>query len=145
MPAVGRFCDSTCATDSRALSRQLLTFNDDIQGTAAVAVGAILGAVKVTGKSLKDQQIVMFGAGSAGIGVADGLRAAMKGEGLSEEEARSRFWFVDRDGLLHSGRKDLSPEQRVTPSRTSACPDGREVPTDMSGLLTLSETSMQQF
>jgi malate dehydrogenase (oxaloacetate-decarboxylating) len=90
---------------------QLLTFNDDIQGTAAVAVGAILGAVKVTGKSLKDQQIVMFGAGSAGIGVADGLRAAMKAEGLSEQEARSRFWFVDKDGLLHSGRKDLSPEQ----------------------------------
>jgi len=90
---------------------QLLTFNDDIQGTSAVAVGAILGAVKVTGKSLKDQQIVMFGAGSAGIGVADGLRAAMKSEGLSEQQARSRFWFVDRDGLLHSGRKDLSPEQ----------------------------------
>ena len=90
---------------------QLLTFNDDIQGTAAVAVGAILSGVKVTGKSLKDQQIAMFGAGSAGIGVADGLRAAMKSEGLSEEEARSRFWFVDRDGLLHSGRKDLSPEQ----------------------------------
>ena len=90
---------------------QLLTFNDDIQGTAAVAVGAILGAVKVTGKSLKDQQIALFGAGSAGIGVADGLRAAMKSEGQSEEEARSRFWFVDRDGLLHSGRKDLSPEQ----------------------------------
>ena len=90
---------------------QLLTFNDDIQGTAAVTVGAILGAVKVTGKSLKDQQIAMFGAGSAGIGVADGLRAAMKSQGLSEQEARSRFWFVDRDGLLHSGRKDLSPEQ----------------------------------
>src|ERR1700687_2205504 len=91
---------------------QLLTFNDDIQGTSAVALGAILGAVKVTGKSLKDQQIVMLGAGSAGIGVADGLRAAMKGEGLSEQEARSHFWVVDRDGLLHSGRKDLRPEQR---------------------------------
>ena len=61
---------------------QLLTFNDDIQGTSAVALGAVLGAVKVTGKSLKEQQIVMLGAGSAGIGVADGLRAAMKGEGL---------------------------------------------------------------
>jgi malate dehydrogenase (oxaloacetate-decarboxylating) len=90
---------------------ELLTFNDDIQGTAAVALGAILGAVKVTGKSLKDQQIVMFGAGSAGIGVADGLRAAMKGEGVSEQEAGRHFWVVDRDGLLHSGRKDLSPEQ----------------------------------
>ena len=92
---------------------QLLTFNDDIQGTAAVALGAILGAVKVTGKSLKDQQIVMLGAGSAGIGVADELRAAMKGEGISEQEARSHFWVIDRDGLLHSGRKDLTPEQSV--------------------------------
>jgi len=92
---------------------ELLTFNDDIQGTAAVALGAVLGAVKVTAKDLKDQQIVMLGAGSAGIGVADGLRAAMKGEGLSEQEACGHFWVVDRDGLLHSGRKDLTPEQSV--------------------------------
>ena len=92
---------------------ELLTFNDDIQGTAAVALGAVLGAVKVTGKSLQDQQIVMLGAGSAGIGVADGLREAMKGEGLSEQEAHSRFWVIDKDGLLHSGRKDLTSEQNV--------------------------------
>src|SRR5271170_2652911 len=92
---------------------ELLTFNDDIQGTSAVALGSILGAVKVTGKTLKDQVIVMFGAGSAGIGVADGLRAAMTADGLSGQEARSRFWFVDRTGLLHSGRKDLSPEQSI--------------------------------
>jgi malate dehydrogenase (oxaloacetate-decarboxylating) len=92
---------------------ELVTFNDDIQGTAAIALGAILGAIKVTGKSLRDQQIVMLGAGSAAIGVADGLRAAMKEEGLSEQEARSRFWLLNSKGLLHSGRKDLSPEQTV--------------------------------
>jgi malate dehydrogenase (oxaloacetate-decarboxylating) len=92
---------------------QLLTFNDDIQSTAAVALGVILGGVKVAGKSLKDQQIVMLGAGSASIGVADYLRAALREEGLSEEEARSRFWIVDLNGLLHSGRTDLTPEQQV--------------------------------
>jgi len=92
---------------------QLLTFNDDIQGTSAVALGAILAAVKVTGKSLKEQQIVMLGAGSAGIGVADGLCAEMNEQGLSEAEARSRFWVIDKDGLLLSGRKDLTVEQSV--------------------------------
>ena len=92
---------------------QLLTFNDDIQGTAAVALGAILSAIKVTGKSLKDQQIVIFGAGSAATGVADGFREAMKQEGLSEQEARSRFWILNSKGVLHSGRKDLTPEQMV--------------------------------
>jgi malate dehydrogenase (oxaloacetate-decarboxylating) len=92
---------------------QLLTFNDDIQVTAVVVLGAILGAVNVTGKRLAEQQIVMLGAGGTGIGVADGLRAAMISEGLSDEEARSRFWIVDKDGLLHSGRNDLSVEQRV--------------------------------
>ena len=92
---------------------QLLTFNDDIQGTAAVALGTILAAIKVTGKSLKDQQIVMLGAGSAATGVADGLRAAMTEEGLTEEETRSRFWLVNSKGVLHSGRKDLSHEQMI--------------------------------
>ena len=92
---------------------ELLTFNDDIQGTAAVALGAILGAIKVSGKSLRDQQIVIFGAGSAAIGVADGLRAAMKEEGLTEQEARSRFWLLNSKGVLHSGRRELTPEQSV--------------------------------
>jgi malate dehydrogenase (oxaloacetate-decarboxylating) len=92
---------------------QLLTFNDDIQGTAAVALGAILAAIKVTGKNLKDQQIVMFGAGSAATGVADGLREAMTEQGLSEQDARSRFWLLNSKGVLHAGRKDLTPEQMV--------------------------------
>lgn len=92
---------------------QLLTFNDDIQGTAAVALGAILGAIKVTGKSLNEQQIVMLGAGSAAIGVADGLRVAMKEEGLTGEQACRRFWLINSKGVLHSGRKDLTSEQMI--------------------------------
>jgi malate dehydrogenase (oxaloacetate-decarboxylating) len=92
---------------------QLLTFNDDIQGTAAVALGAILGAVTVAGTPLTEQQIVMLGAGSASIGVADLLRAALRDTGLSEQDARRRFWMVDKDGLLHSERTELTAEQRV--------------------------------
>jgi malate dehydrogenase (oxaloacetate-decarboxylating) len=92
---------------------QMLTFNDDIQGTAAVTLGAILSAIRVAGSALRDQEIVFLGAGSASTGVADYLRAALVAEGLSEEEARSRFWMVDRDGLLHSARTDLTSEQRI--------------------------------
>jgi malate dehydrogenase (oxaloacetate-decarboxylating) len=90
---------------------RMLTFNDDIQGTAAVALGALLSAVRVTGTSLRDQRIVMLGAGSAGMGVADFLLVAMREEGLTDAEARRRFWLVDKDGILHSGRTDLRPEQ----------------------------------
>jgi malate dehydrogenase (oxaloacetate-decarboxylating) len=92
---------------------ELLTFNDDIQGTAAVALGAVLGAVGVTGKRLREQQIVFLGAGSAAVGVADYLRAALVQDGLSEAEARGRFWMVDKDGLIRAGRTDLTPSQRV--------------------------------
>jgi malate dehydrogenase (oxaloacetate-decarboxylating) len=92
---------------------QLLTFNDDIQGTAAVVFGALAGAVKASGRILKEQQIVFFGGGAAAIGVADYLRMGLVDSGLSEEEARRRFWIVDLGGLLHAGRTDLSPEQRV--------------------------------
>ena len=92
---------------------ELLTFNDDVQGTAAVVLGAVLGASKVARKSIKEHKIVFVGAGSAAIGVADYLRAAMVEEGLSENEARARFWIVDKDGLLDTERRDLSDEQRT--------------------------------
>jgi malate dehydrogenase (oxaloacetate-decarboxylating) len=92
---------------------ELLTFNDDIQGTASVTLGAILSAINVTRKNLRDQQVVIFGAGSASIGVADYLRAAMVSEGLSFDEARHRFWIVNRGGLLLESRTDISTEQRV--------------------------------
>jgi malate dehydrogenase (oxaloacetate-decarboxylating) len=90
----------------------LLTFNDDIQGTAAVTVGALRGAAKVAGRPLSQQHVVMLGAGSAGIGVLDMIRREMVDEGLSEQAARERIWVVDVVGLLTDDRNDLSAEQR---------------------------------
>ena len=91
---------------------ELLTFNDDIQGTAAVALGAISAAIKVAGTAMREQQVVFLGAGSAATGVADYISAAMVADGLAQEDARRRCWIVDRGGLLHAGRGDLTPEQR---------------------------------
>ena len=91
---------------------KLLTFNDDIQGTAAVTLGALHGAAKVAGRPLSQQQVVMLGAGSAGIGVLDMIRRGMVTEGLSERAARERIWVVDVVGLLTDDRTDLSAGQR---------------------------------
>ena len=91
---------------------QLLTFNDDIQGTAAVVLGALTSAVTVAGGRLADQRVVMVGAGSAAIGVADMIRTAMVNDGLTDDQAAQRFWVVDVNGLLINSRDDLSPEQR---------------------------------
>jgi malate dehydrogenase (oxaloacetate-decarboxylating) len=91
---------------------ELITFNDDIQGTASVTAGAIFSAVRASNRRLRDQQVVMLGAGSAGIGVADSLREAMVADGLSETEASSRVWVINSGGLVHAGRTDLSEEQR---------------------------------
>jgi malate dehydrogenase (oxaloacetate-decarboxylating) len=82
---------------------RLCTFNDDIQGTAAVTTATILAAANVTGIPLREQRIVIFGFGGAGIGIARLLVAAIQGEGLSEEQARERIYAVDRDGLLFDG------------------------------------------
>ncbi|WP_234784867.1 oxaloacetate-decarboxylating malate dehydrogenase [Mycolicibacter heraklionensis] len=91
---------------------RLLTFNDDIQGTAAVALGALHGAVRAAGRPLAQQQVVMLGAGSAGIGVLEMIRQQMVAEGLSETEAAERIWAIDINGLLTDDREDLSDSQR---------------------------------
>lgn len=110
---------------------RLLTFNDDIQGTAAVALGALTTAATVSRQQLRDQRFVVLGAGSAAIGVADMIRTALVEEGLSQEDAAARFWFVDVDGLLTASRDGLSPEQRVyarddAEVKDWAGPDGRQ-------------------
>ena len=91
---------------------KLLTFNDDIQGTAAVTLGALHGAAGAAGRPLSQQQVVMLGAGSAGIGVLDMVRREMVAQGLSETEAMQRIWVVDVVGLLTDDRTDLSDGQR---------------------------------
>ena len=98
-PLLDRYKDTVCS------------FNDDIQGTAAVALSAILSALHITKTSLCDQRIVIAGAGSAGCGIARMLAHAMALEGMSHEKALSQFFLVDHLGLLTKDRKDLLPFQ----------------------------------
>ncbi len=90
---------------------QLCTFNDDIQGTAAVAAGTLFAAIRATGTRLRDQRIVIVGAGSAGCGISHLLLQAMIEDGLPECEARSRFYLIDRPGLLCDDIPGLLPFQ----------------------------------
>lgn len=106
--------DFAQANAGRLLDRyrdRLCTFNDDIQGTAAVAVAALLSAIEVTGVPLTAQRIALLGAGSAGTGIARLLLAAMVEAGLSRDEARRRFYAVDVHGLLVEGAAGLSEAQ----------------------------------
>jgi len=90
---------------------ELPSFNDDVQGTGAVNLAAVLAAVKATGVDLAAHRIVIFGAGTAGTGIADQLVAAMQAEGLSTELARSAFWAVDQYGLIEAGDQRMSADQ----------------------------------
>ena len=99
---------------ARLLTRyrdQLCTFNDDIQGTAAVTTATLLAAVNATGIPLSKQTIVMFGSGSAGVGIVELLIVAMQGEGLSAEQARNRIYSFNRYGLLIEGGRGIRPSQ----------------------------------
>ncbi len=107
--------DMSPANARRLLDRyrdRLPSFNDDIQGTGAVNLAAVLAAVRTTGIELADHRIVIFGAGSAGTGIADQLSAALVVGGLPEEQATARFWAVDRHGLVVAGDPDLTEGQR---------------------------------
>ncbi|MGO9518027.1 MAG: NAD-dependent malic enzyme [Candidatus Korobacteraceae bacterium] len=102
---------------------RLCTFNDDIQGTAAVAAGTLLAAINVTGVPLTEQRIALLGAGSAGIGIVTLLLTAMKNAGLSEAEAHRRFYAVDKDGLLVDGMAGVRPAQQPFAQPRSAVSD----------------------
>jgi malate dehydrogenase (oxaloacetate-decarboxylating) len=105
------FAGVNAATLLKRYRDRLCTFNDDIQGTAAIATGALLAAVRATGRPLKEQTIGMFGSGSAGIGIGDLLIAEMKEEGLTEEQARQHIYCFNRHGLLVEGCEGIRPGQ----------------------------------
>ena len=91
---------------------QVCLFNDDIQGTGAVAVAGLIGALRITGGNLTDQKILFLGAGEAGIGIADVFVAALGELGVPADQARQQCWFVDTQGLLVTGRESLAEQKR---------------------------------
>jgi malate dehydrogenase (oxaloacetate-decarboxylating) len=92
--------------------QEMLTFNDDMQGTGATALSCVLSAVQAKGEDLKDQRVVFFGAGTAGVGIADQVCAAFVRNGLSEKEAHERIWLLDRPGLLIDDMAEVVDFQR---------------------------------
>jgi malate dehydrogenase (oxaloacetate-decarboxylating) len=99
---------------------QLRTFNDDLQGTGAIALAAAVSAMRVCGALLRNQRVVIFGTGTAGVGIADLLRDVMMGEGLSAEDATRRFWCVDVRGLLTNDMGDRLRDYQATYARPAA-------------------------
>ena len=87
-------------------------FNDDMQGTGAIVMAAVISGLKVTKQKFAEQRLVVYGAGTAGTGMADQISAAMQREGLSRDEARRRVWLIDRNGLVSDDMKNLPDYQQ---------------------------------
>ena len=113
---------------------RLCTFNDDIQGTGAITLAAAISAVRVCGTPLRHQRVVVFGAGTAGVGAADQIRHAMVREGLSKEDAGRRFWCVDRQGLLTSDMAAQLPGYQLAYARPAAESRGWKHDEDGNGI-----------
>jgi malic enzyme len=120
-----QFEDFKQANALRILDRyqgRVPSFNDDIQGTAAVVLAAVLAGLRATGRTLADARIVLVGAGAAGIGIARLLRLALRAAGLSEADAAGAIALVDTRGLVHTGRVDLDASKAAlaVPAETEA-------------------------
>ena len=113
---------------------RICTFNDDMQGTGAITLAAAISAVRVCGTPLRKQRVVVFGAGTAGIGIADQLRDEMVRDGLSKEDAASRFWCVDRQGLLTADMAGQLHDYQVTYARPAAESKSWEQDANQSGV-----------
>ncbi|KGQ70906.1 malate dehydrogenase [Chelonobacter oris] len=105
------------------------TFNDDIQGTGIISLAGILGALNISKQQITDQVYMCFGAGSAGAGITNRIYQEMLQHGLSEEEARAKFYMVDLQGLLFDDMADLTPEQRPFARKRSEFPNSQELTT----------------
>ena len=92
---------------------KIATFNDDIQGTGMIVLAAVIGAMKISKQGLKDQKFLTFGAGTAGMGIANQILNELVQEGLTKEEARKHFYLVDKQGLLFNDTPDLTPAQKA--------------------------------
>jgi malate dehydrogenase (oxaloacetate-decarboxylating) len=120
--AVLNWADFAPASGRRILEKyreQFPTFNDDLQGTGAITLAAAISASRICGAPLRNQRVVIFGAGTAGISIADQIHNAMVREGLSRQEATGRFWLVDRPGLLTDdlgGQLDASQANYARPA-----------------------------
>ena len=101
-------------------------FNDDVEGTGIVTLAGILGGLNITGEKLADQTYLCFGAGTAGCGIANRVLQEFVDQGVSREEARGRFYLVDRQGLLFDDMDDLTPEQRPFARKRSEFEEGAD-------------------
>ena len=104
-------------------------FNDDIEGTGIITLAGVLGALAITGEKLADQRYMCFGAGTAGCGIAKRIYQEMIDQGLSEDDAKSRFYLVDKEGLLFDDMSDLTPEQKPFARKRSEFADAASLTT----------------
>lgn len=119
-------------------------FNDDVQGTGIVCLAGVLGALEISGQKLTDQKFLTFGAGTAGMGIANLLFKELKLQGLSDEEARKHFYLVDKQGLLFEDTEGLTPEQKPFVRKRSEFENSEEL-TDLEAIIKAVKPSVMNY